>query len=176
MIAIMNDLKQTPPPSSPVIDTSTNMADVTDTDERIGMTVNNSSQPSQIADDTPPTRQTISSEMEKRSDEVGSEPDNTDDTDTTIVPTTPTFDNPTVPTVAPVYQDTETTEVSGLDSSSPSVRGEQSVSGDMPNPASDDDTLANAQAMGFQLDEDSEHPKPLNMAGDFDRAEEEAHK
>ncbi|MGI5827858.1 MAG: hypothetical protein ACOX6V_02430 [Patescibacteria group bacterium] len=54
----------------------------------------------------------------------------------------------------------------------PSVEGEQSVSGDMPDPASDDDTLENAQNMGFKLDEDTEHPKPLDTAGDIDRAEE----
>ncbi len=55
---------------------------------------------------------------------------------------------------------------------SPSVQGEESVSGDMPDPESADDTLANAHAMGMQLDEDLEHPKPLDLAGDIDKAEE----
>lgn len=55
---------------------------------------------------------------------------------------------------------------------SPSVQGEESVSGDMPDPESADDTLMNAHAMGEQLDEDLEHPKPLDIAGDIDKAEE----
>lgn len=54
----------------------------------------------------------------------------------------------------------------------PSMQGEQSVSGDMPHPESDDDTLANAQAMGMQLDEDPEHPQELDIARDIDNAEE----
>jgi len=54
----------------------------------------------------------------------------------------------------------------------PSIEGEQSVSGDMPDPASDDDTLENAQVMGFKLNEDEEHPKPLDTASDVDAAEE----
>jgi hypothetical protein len=56
---------------------------------------------------------------------------------------------------------------------SPAVSGEQSVSGDMPDPSSDDDTLSNAQAMGFQMDEDIEHPQELDMARDIDLAEQE---
>jgi len=56
--------------------------------------------------------------------------------------------------------------------SSPEEVGEQSMSGDMPDPASDDDTVANAQAMGLALDEDPEHPKELDIASDIDKAEE----
>ena len=59
------------------------------------------------------------------------------------------------------------------ESVSPEMFGEQSVSGDMPDPASDDDTLKNAQYMGFALDAESDHPKPLDMASDIDKAEEE---
>lgn len=55
---------------------------------------------------------------------------------------------------------------------SPDEVGEQSVSGDMPDPASDDDTLANAQNVGLRLDEDEEHPKPLDIGSDRDKAEE----
>jgi len=54
----------------------------------------------------------------------------------------------------------------------PEVKGEQSDSGDMPVPSSDDDTLANAQAVGLRQDEDPEHPKPLDIASDIDKAEE----
>lgn len=59
-----------------------------------------------------------------------------------------------------------------LESLSPSVQGEQSISGDMPAPESDDDTLENAHAVGEQLDEDEEHPKPLDLGEDIDKAEE----
>jgi hypothetical protein len=50
--------------------------------------------------------------------------------------------------------------------------GEQSVSGDMPDPESDDDTLENSHKMGLRLDEDEEHPKELDIASDIDKAEE----
>lgn len=55
---------------------------------------------------------------------------------------------------------------------SPEEAGEQSVSGDMPTPDSDDDTLANAKAVGTQLDEDEEHPEEIDIARDIDEAEE----
>lgn len=55
---------------------------------------------------------------------------------------------------------------------SPSVQGEQSASGDMPDPESDDDTLENAHMMGQQLGEDEEHPQELDIARDIDEAEE----
>lgn len=60
-----------------------------------------------------------------------------------------------------------------LDHASPATSGEQSISGDMPDPASDNDTLANAQAVGMQLDEDTEHPQEIDIARDIDLAEEE---
>lgn len=55
---------------------------------------------------------------------------------------------------------------------SPSVSGETSASGDMPDPDSDDDTLANAQYMGMQAEEDVEHPQEVDIARDIDSAEE----
>jgi hypothetical protein len=51
-------------------------------------------------------------------------------------------------------------------------QGEQSVSGTTPDPASDDDTLENAHNVGLRLDEDEEHPKPLGVGDDMDKAEE----
>ena len=75
----------------------------------------------------------------------------------------------------PNPKDSTIDQAASLNSSSPSVRGEQSVSGDMPDPESDDDTLANAQAMGFQVDEDTEDPKPLDMARDINLGEKKAH-
>lgn len=55
---------------------------------------------------------------------------------------------------------------------SPAVEGEQSISGDMPDPSSDDDVLQNAQNMGVAVGEDTEHPQTLDIAGDMDKAEE----
>lgn len=50
--------------------------------------------------------------------------------------------------------------------------GEQEVSGSTPDPASDNDTLANAQAVGTQLDETSENPQEVDLGEDIDKAEE----
>jgi hypothetical protein len=55
----------------------------------------------------------------------------------------------------------------------PDYRSEQAISGSMPDPTSDDDTLEVAQAMGMQLEEDDEHPQELNIARDIDQAEED---
>lgn len=54
----------------------------------------------------------------------------------------------------------------------PNVKGEQEISGDMPDPASDDDTLENAHKAGIALNEDEEHPQELDIGGDIDKAEE----
>ncbi len=53
----------------------------------------------------------------------------------------------------------------------PSIAGEESISVDMPDPESDDDMLANAHAVGTQLDEDYEHPEEVDIARDVDAAE-----
>lgn len=55
---------------------------------------------------------------------------------------------------------------------SPEREDEQSVSGSMPDPESDDDTLANEKQMGHQMGETLEHPEELNTARDADKAEE----
>lgn len=47
---------------------------------------------------------------------------------------------------------------------SPAEQGEESVSGDAPDPESDDDTLLNAHAVGAQLNEDLEHPQELDSS------------
>lgn len=52
------------------------------------------------------------------------------------------------------------------------VIGEQSVSGDMADPASDDDTLEMSHEMGLRLDEDDEHPQEIDIASEIDKAEE----
>lgn len=56
--------------------------------------------------------------------------------------------------------------------SSPSIKGEESVSGDMPSPESDDDTLKNAQDVDQQKNEDTDHPKPVDISKDIDSEEE----
>ncbi len=59
-----------------------------------------------------------------------------------------------------------------MSNTQPEELDELSNSGSTPDPDSDDDTLKNAQAAGFQLEEDIEHPQELNMARDLDKAEE----
>lgn len=61
--------------------------------------------------------------------------------------------------------------VEPTDFSSPYIRGELSMAGQMPHPESDDDTLQTAQMMGLQLDSDQEHLQELNMAADINKAE-----
>jgi hypothetical protein len=58
------------------------------------------------------------------------------------------------------------------ESETPAVKGEQSVSGDMPDPSTDDDALNNAHDMGIALEEDPENPKELDIGSDIDEAEE----
>jgi hypothetical protein len=53
----------------------------------------------------------------------------------------------------------------------PSSLGDVSISGDMPDLQSDDNTLDNEHAVGLRLDEDEENPRPLNIAGDVMAAE-----
>lgn len=55
---------------------------------------------------------------------------------------------------------------------SPAQAGEKSVSGSAPTPDSDDDTLANAQAVGTQTHEDPEHPEEIDIGRDVEEAEE----
>lgn len=50
--------------------------------------------------------------------------------------------------------------------SPPHVVGEQSLSGDMTDPEADDDMLAASHQVGLRLDEDSENPQELDIAGD----------
>lgn len=57
------------------------------------------------------------------------------------------------------------------DNPSPSVVGEQSVSGDMPDPESDDDTLANMKQVGLQTDSDYDNQEELNIAEEVEEAE-----
>ena len=54
---------------------------------------------------------------------------------------------------------------------SPSERGNESVSGSMPDLESDDDTLQNAHQMGIAPNADLENPQELNIAKDMDNAE-----
>lgn len=115
-------------------------------------------------DDTaPPTINQMSSAYMKQANDIASD-------DTSII-----YDPLTglpVSSDAKEQQNQQTGEASSLNSTSPSVQGEQSVSGDMPDPESDDDTLVNAQQVGTQLEEDSENPKELNIGADIDKAEQ----
>lgn len=54
----------------------------------------------------------------------------------------------------------------------PENTGEEEASGTTPDPRSDDDTLQAAQQAGMQVGEDPEHPEPVDIARDVDRAEQ----
>jgi len=54
---------------------------------------------------------------------------------------------------------------------SPSVRGNNSISGSTPGLESDDDVLQNAHQMGIAPNADFQNPKPLNIAEDINNAE-----
>ena len=54
---------------------------------------------------------------------------------------------------------------------SPQEFGEESVSGSMPDPESDDDMLENAWKMGLYTKDDEEHPQELNIAKEIEKAE-----
>ena len=75
-----------------------------------------------------------------------------------------------VSTVAPGSTPTGNETVTKIDQ--PHISGEQGVNATNPDPASDDDTLANAHNVGLRLDEDEEHPQELDIASDVDKAEE----
>jgi hypothetical protein len=53
----------------------------------------------------------------------------------------------------------------------PQELDEESIGGAMAGPESDDDVLEAAHQMGIGLDEDYEHPRELDIAGDMDKAE-----
>lgn len=55
-----------------------------------------------------------------------------------------------------------------------SVKGEQEIGGDTPDPTIDDDALEMAHTMGLGLDADYENPKELNIAEDVAKAERHA--
>lgn len=57
------------------------------------------------------------------------------------------------------------------DAAPPSVLGEQSVSGEMADPESDDDTLLNAKHVGLQTEADYDDPQELNIAEDVAKGE-----
>lgn len=54
---------------------------------------------------------------------------------------------------------------------SPERQDEISISGSMPDPDSDDDTLKNAHQVGEQVTEDLEHPKTIGLDRDINKAE-----
>lgn len=55
----------------------------------------------------------------------------------------------------------------------PEQEGEKSISGDMPSPESDDDTLENVHKVGLYENQDEEHPGELGIAQELEEDEEE---
>ncbi len=85
-------------------------------------------------------------------------------------------DNITKPDII-TLEELEQSEKSKADPAlSPERQDEQAVSGSMPDPESDDDTLSNAHQMGLQRGETfNSQPQELNIAKDLDTNEEDAH-
>ncbi|MBP7832886.1 MAG: hypothetical protein KA035_03895 [Candidatus Levybacteria bacterium] len=80
-------------------------------------------------------------------------------------------DNNTKPDVISLEQ-LEQEEKPEKEFQSPQMEGESSVSGSMPDPESDDDTLKNAHDMGLQRGETfNSQPQELDIAKDIDSNE-----
>jgi hypothetical protein len=109
-----------------------------------------------------------------RVNDIASEPDEKETTDLMLNDkATPDTDNEKLhDALSDTSLEDNTINTTSAPYAQPYNQGEQSVSGSTPDPDADDDTLANAQAMGTQLEEDEEHPQELNLAGDIDKAEE----
>ena len=181
MVMNNDDQKNGPnPPIQTPINPNNDMSDTTDTHGINNITQNFTPNQSSLNqnDALPPTNNTMSSAMTERANEVASEPDPIASPSAIPNPVSQGNTPPPNPSPSNSLQDqmVQNNQFGMNTSTSPSVQGEQSVSGDMPDPESDDDTLANAQTVGFQVDEDPENPKPLNMGNDIDKGEEEAHK
>lgn len=80
-------------------------------------------------------------------------------------------DNKTLPQVISLDQ-LEDEEKPASEPLSPERQDEIAVSGTMPDPESDDDTLKNAQNVGLQVGENTEHPEEIDIARDIDKAED----
>lgn len=106
-------------------------------------------------------RDGMSQEQGEKSDDVASETD---------LPSR-LSENYSEPTSFDVSNQQYTTNTTSQPSS-PARYGEESVSGDMPTPQSDDDLLQNAQDVGTQIQEDPEHPEEVDIGRDVDKAEE----
>lgn len=76
-------------------------------------------------------------------------------------------DNVTLPTVISLDQ-LQAEEKPDKKPLSPEREDEQSVSGTMPDPESDDDTLQNAHQMGLQRGETYDNAQELNLDRDLD--------
>ncbi|HVZ67655.1 MAG TPA: hypothetical protein VG917_05350 [Patescibacteria group bacterium] len=77
--------------------------------------------------------------------------------------------NPTIVSLDDVEKDLEEKKDPTL---SPERQDEQSISGSMPDPESDDDTLKNAQNVDEQYGESTEAPQEIDINRDVNEAEE----
>ncbi len=68
--------------------------------------------------------------------------------------------------------DAEFVQEQGQVHPTPQVKGEQSISGHMPSPDSDDDIEEQAHAVGIHLDETEDTPTELNIGKDIADAEQ----
>jgi hypothetical protein len=122
----------------------------------------------------PTTPQTISSAALSRAEDIATEPDQADiDRSTTfkIPDLRPSKDN----SFDDLDNDPEIQNLRFRTANPPNVSDEESFVGSAPDveKIQEEDTLDRAHDMGLQLDDDEENPHELNLAKDFDTAEEQ---
>lgn len=59
------------------------------------------------------------------------------------------------------------------DTKPPSIKGEESISGDAPDPESDDDVLDAAHKTGLYTESDEDHPHEVDLANEVEEAEKD---
>lgn len=72
-----------------------------------------------------------------------------------------------------VNNDNNQYPVNPEDTKPPSVKGEESISGETPDPESDDNVLDAAHKAGLYTESDEEHPHEVDLANEVDEAEKE---
>ncbi len=166
------------------IDPTTNAEDIVgDATGKTGMTANVIQTPKTVnvhpdtadPDQNPKTTQSLPDNMAKIAQDRATEPDQSDsDQNLTSSPSHQQHGQTEAEIDLDGEPDIHNTEF--VSPVSPDELDEQSFAGSAPDPDATNDTLENAQMMGQQMGEDSEHPQELDIARDIDEAEEFVHK
>jgi hypothetical protein len=166
------------------IDPTVNAADIIgDTTGKPGMTTNVIQTPKTVTvnpnpadpDQNPKTPQTLPDNVAKLAQDRATEPGQQDSDQSAVTATTHSQMGQTEGELdLDGEPDIHNSEF--ISPASPDELDEQSFAGSAPDPDASNDTLQNAQMMGQQMEEDSEHPQELDIARDINEAEEFVHK